>query len=153
MNLLIFHVSVLLFLSSYAMTIEALTAADHAGMTNGEFVFIVIIMSPMRLREKIKAPFKLFFSHYKNNDHESRRQKAVERAFQATLILGPMIGDSQEVEQFEKQVISESPKAPFFSTAYQRKYDDEENNTVCFVHLLMFVYKMSCFRIDDYASR
>ena len=125
---MMFYVSVLLFLCSYSITIEALIAADRAGMTNGDFVFIVIIMSPMALKKKIQTPFKLFFSHY----HTKSTQKALEKAFKTTLILGPTISDCQEVEQFEKQVISESPKAPFFSKAYERT-NGGSINTVCFV--------------------
>lgn len=136
---MIFHLSVLLFLCSYTLSVEALIAADKAGMTNGEFVFIVIIMSPMSLRQKIRAPFKLFFSPY---NYRGSQQKAVKRAFQTTLILGPTISESQEVEQFEKQVISESPKAPFFSKAYERKYNGKYiNNAVSFVSLQMLVCK------------
>lgn len=107
---------------------QALVHADKENMTNGDYVFIIVIMSPMLFDSYIESPFKWFLSVYDEMDEAS--ENALKRAFQSTLLVGPTINHANDkVRQFVKSVKEKTSSDPFNSDFYERN----AGQPVCFL--------------------
>ena len=106
-------------MSEYPVAREALVNAHKLGMTNGEYVFIIVIMSPVTFETNIQHPFQWFVSAFSYDDTSS--EEAVREAFNTTLLVGPTINeDDMKVKQFVRNLKEESAKPPFNSSFYSK---------------------------------
>ena len=104
----------------YPVVREALVNAHKLGLTNGEYVFIIVIMSPVTFETNIQYPFQWFVSAFAYDDTSS--EAAVREAFKTTLLIGPTINeDDVKVKQFVRNLKEESAKPPFNSTFYSER--------------------------------
>lgn len=110
------YLQVIVFMCDYKVAREALVYAHEEGLTNGEYVFIIVMMSPVTFGTKIKYPFKWFVSAYSEDEAS---EFAVKRAFETTLLVGPTVNHNDvKVQRFVQSMRKESSNPPFHSDYY-----------------------------------
>ena len=121
---------VIIFLCDYHVTREALVYAHQEGLTNGEYVFIIVIMSPETFQTNNNKTFKWFMSSY---DMDNTSEAAVQKAFETTLLVGPTINhDDEKVRRFVKRLKDESSRPPFNSSFYIKNPNTRVSSPIIF---------------------
>ena len=128
---------------NHLVTKEALIYAHKLGLTNGEYAFIAVIMSPVTFGNYIKYPFKWSTSSYTT---EKGTEDAIREAFRTTLLVGPTINkDDARVKEFVRRLKIESAMPPYNSTYYSGK------NPVSLLCFLYFsdIYERTLSRVQS----
>ena len=104
----------------HLVTKEALMHAHKLGLTNGEYAFIAVIMSPVTFGNYITFPFKWYRSSFSK---KKGTEVAVNEVFKTTLLVGPTINEEDaRVKEFVQRLKSESAMPPYNSTYYNVRH-------------------------------
>eukprot|EP00795_Rhopilema_esculentum_P009034 gene9034-16677_t len=109
-------VRVIVFMCVYKIAREALVFANELNMTGGNFVFIIIIRSPVEFEDKIARPFKWFMSEY--GEHSVSSENGVKEALKTAFLVGPTINDNERYKRFVARLKRDSSNAPFYSNFF-----------------------------------
>jgi len=111
---------IIVFMCDHLVTKEALMHAHKLGLTNGEYAFIAVIMSPVTFGNYITFPFKWYRSSFSK---KKGTEVAVNEVFKTTLLVGPTINEEDaRVKEFVQRLKSESAMPPYNSTYYNVRH-------------------------------
>ncbi len=124
----------MIFFCEYSVAKEGLAYAKRSGMGNGSYVFILVHLDAMSLRDKLDLPFKWFYTLH--SDEETRNH--VEEMFKHTLVLGYKVAHSENIEEYENYT-RELKKANNGPPFYNYKYNTSKDFRTKVIHFLLQV--------------